>query len=97
MTSECRLTADTHVSRTAGVTAGDAASAAALYAACARCTDALSAAFDPITARRLGYVVDSPTQAPNVPFYWRQCRWVRFGRAGELLDAMTVADTARAS
>jgi hypothetical protein len=97
MAAECRLTADTQVSRLVGVMAGDAASAAVVYAACARCADAVSAAFDPMAARRLGYVVDSPTQAPDIPFYWRQCRWVLLGRAGQLLDARAAAEAARAS
>jgi hypothetical protein len=97
MTAECRLAADTQASRIAGAGAGNATSAAVVYAACTRCADAVGATIDPTSACRLGYQVDSPAQAPNVPFYWRQCRWVLLGRAGELLDATTVADIACAS
>ena len=97
MAAECRLAADTQASRIAGAVTTDATSAAMVYAACTRCADAVRAMIDPTSARRLGYRVDSPNHAPNVPFYWRQCRWVLFGRAGELLDATTVVDTACAS
>ena len=94
---QCRLAADTQASRIPGAVASDATSAATVYATCTRCADAVHATIDPTSARRFGYRVDSPAHAPNVPFYWRQCRWVLLGRAGELLDATTVADIACAS
>ena len=97
MAAQCRLAADIQASRIPGAVASDATSAAMVYATCTRCADALHATIDPTSARRLGYRVDSPAHAPNVPFYWRQCRWVLLGRAGELLDATTVADIACAS
>jgi Transcription factor WhiB len=97
MAAQCRLAADIQTSRVPGAVASDATSAAMVYATCTRCADALHATIDPTSARRLGYRVNSPAYAPNVPFYWRQCRWVLLGRSGELLDATTVTDIACAS
>jgi hypothetical protein len=75
--------------------AGDPTSAATVYAACACCAD--RATTNPTSARRLGYVVDSVAQAPNAPFYWRQCRWVLLGPAGQLFDMGPATEAARAS
>jgi hypothetical protein len=97
MAPQCRLAADTQVSRIAGVAAGDAASAAVVYAACTSCAGATSSAFGLVSARKHGYVVDSPAQAPDVPFYWRGARWVLLGRLGQLHDAGSTVDAARAS
>jgi hypothetical protein len=95
--AQCRLAANIQASRIPGAVASDATSAAMVYATCTRCNDALHATIDPTSARRLGYRVDSPAHAPTVPFYWRQCRWVLLGRAGEPFDATTVTDIACAS
>lgn len=96
VSDDCRFTADVHLSRLPGGTAGTAASAAALYAACNRCAQAFGTAAS-AEARRLGYLVDSPAQLDRVPFYWRHARWVLFGRWGQLQETSVVEQTAHAS
>ena len=95
MDAECRVAAETHICRIAGRVAGDPTSAATVYAACAGCADRVTR--NPMSARRLGYVVDSVAQATNAPFYWRQCRWVLLGRAGQLFGTSPAAEATRAS
>jgi hypothetical protein len=97
MADGCRLIADARVSRMAGASADDAVSAAAVYASCARCAETVRTTVEPSRARRLGYLLDSPAHAPEVPFYWRGCRWVLLDGAGRLLEITPAAETARAS
>jgi hypothetical protein len=92
----CHLTADTHLSRVADGSPRAASSAAEVVAACTSCAESM-AALDRREARRLGYVIDSSPQAPNVPLYWRCARWVLLGRLGQLHDAGSAVDAARAS
>jgi hypothetical protein len=96
VSERCRLTADTHVSRVLGWSPREASSAAEVIVACTPCAESM-AALNRHEARRLGYVIDSSPQAPNVPLYWRGARWVLLGRLGQLHDAGWAVDAARAS
>ena len=83
----CRFTADVHVSRIVEISAGEATSADAVYAACGPCATTFVPSLDQDEARRFGFVVDSFARTSHTPFYWRGARWVTFDRWGRLRDA----------
>jgi hypothetical protein len=93
----CALSAEAHVSRVKGLPAERMSSATAVFAVCRACAVTLSNAVDPPQARRLGFEVDSVSQARGTPFFWRSCRWVWFGEMGQLEDVGGTVDAARAS
>jgi hypothetical protein len=79
MAPDCRLTLDAIASRNPGVP--ELPDAAAGYAVCQRCQDAV-ARMEPPLSHQLGYIVDNPANAASVPFHWRQSRWMRLDSAG---------------
>jgi hypothetical protein len=85
MAQGCRITADRQLSRIVGQVSHDATSAAEVYCTCATCADAVTSS--PDLMRRCGYVVESASMAPRVPFYWRGARWVLLGTGGQLAEA----------
>jgi hypothetical protein len=97
LSDRCALGADTHVSRVKGVSAERMSSAAAIFAVCRTCAATLSNVVDPTEGRRLGFEVDSVSEARGTPFFWRSCRWVWFGDTGQLEDVGGMVDAAHAS
>jgi hypothetical protein len=91
MTPHCRYTSDTQISRITGHHSCDAEHPASAYVACRPCQGAV-AALQPQLARRLGYLVDPPTDPVTTPFFWRQ-RWVYLGGS----RVIAVDDTSRAA
>jgi hypothetical protein len=67
--------------------AGDAS---ALYAACSRCSTAVSNLNGKLGAQ-LGYVVGKGRPPQTTPFYWRQARWVLLDPAGQMSSTVVAA------
>lgn len=93
----CRFTADLQLSRIIGSTAAEETSASTVYAACRSCAQILEGVDGREAICRLGFLIDSPTEAGSVPVYWRGTRWVLLGRAGELHETRTRQQSAWAS
>ncbi|ORA35524.1 hypothetical protein BST20_17400 [Mycobacterium branderi] len=74
MASRCRYTHDRIRSRITDCEWRQAGDASLAYAVCVEC-DAELAGLDRAQARRLGYLVDSGSDAADVPFFWRQTHW----------------------
>ena len=83
MAPGCRYSADNMLSRVRGLPVQHAQVPALIYAICGRCQDILAHIDGPI-ARRLGYLLDNPSQAAAAPFYWRQSRWHLLDEVGGL-------------
>ena len=86
MAPGCRYSADNMASRVHGLAVRHAEAPALIYMVCGRCEDTLTHVDGPI-ARRLGYLLDSPSQAASAPFYWRQSRWHLLDEVGGLREA----------
>jgi hypothetical protein len=78
---DCRLGLETIASRIPGRSWRELPDAAAGYAVCQRCLAAIMR-MELRLSQQFGYIVDAPANAANVPFYWRQNRWMRFDSAG---------------
>lgn len=85
MAPGCRLSGDGYSYRTPETLPGTAVDATQVYLRCDQCAQTVSG-IDTSIARRLGYVV-SEQRRTDVPFFWRQSRWVCFTADGRLHDA----------
>jgi hypothetical protein len=92
LAEDCRLSFDRLVSRRASEMS-ESPAAPDLFAACHRCAD-MVAALDPNLSNRFGYLVDGHRDSAQVPFYWRQSRWVLLDRDGWLTELLDQAQTA---
>jgi hypothetical protein len=92
----CRFTGDIVLSRLTGDGEPDPPTAAHGFLACDPCRTRLT---EParIAVDELGYRVPSPAAAAQVPFFWRQTRWVLLDPGGRLLDVGISAAHVRAS
>ena len=82
MAPRCRYSCDAIASRVEGLRTRDADTASLLYISCGACQVTLDRLAHPI-ARRLGYRIPGQPAA-NIPFYWRQSRWVLLDSIGRL-------------
>ena len=81
MAPDCLLGLEAIASRIRGQSWQELPDAAAGYAVCRSCQAAVTR-MEPRLSHQLGYLVDNPTNAATVPFYWRQSRWMRLDSAG---------------
>jgi len=91
LAEDCRLSFDRIVSRR--TVRSESPAPPDLFAACHRCAE-MVAALDPNLSNRFGYVVDGHRDPAQVPFYWRQSRWVLLDRDGWLTELLDQAQTA---
>lgn len=90
----CRYTSDQMLTRRGDPTIPlETLSCAELFAACRACAEQL-AALDPQSALRSGYLIASGRDPAEVPFQWRQTRWVLLDRHGRLSEVGSQARTA---
>jgi hypothetical protein len=81
MAADCLLTLEAIASRIRGRCGRELADPAAGYAVCRICQAAVTR-MEPRLSHQLGYIVDNPANAANVPFYWRQSSWMSLDSAG---------------
>ncbi|MBE1551899.1 hypothetical protein GGC64_005986 [Mycobacterium sp. OAS707] len=91
LAEDCRLSLDRIVTRRA--MRPESPAPPDLFAACHRCAE-MVAALDPNLSARFGYLVDGHRDPGQVPFYWRQSRWVLLDRDGWLTELLDQAQSA---
>ena len=80
MAPDCLLTLDAIASRIRGRRWHQLPDAAAGYAVCRRCQAAVTR-MEPRLSHQLGYIADESGHV-DIPFYWRQSRWMLLDSAG---------------
>jgi hypothetical protein len=93
MAPDCTLGLDTIASRIRCRCWNELPDAAAGYAVCRTCQDAVTR-MEPRLSHQLGYIVDNPADAATIPFYWRQSRWMRLDSAGGAAPVSSARRTA---
>jgi hypothetical protein len=90
MAPGCRLSAHGYGYRTPEQPRENAVDAAQVYLRCDPCARTI-ADLDGSIAHRLGYLVVRQPWTADIPFFWRQSRWVCFSADGQLRDATAEA------